>query len=476
MTDKRIDRRLPEGRVTGRDHAVGAEAVVKEIIEAIEAWSDGGASRLAIDPRVAEALERVQLRRTREAAISANSFLRFYDKVTETSINVGWITHDIREVANSTQTIGAAITQLTASIGEIASTSRTSAEQATGLRDRAEESRSEMRKTAAGMREISTQFRSIDARVDELAAAVSQITGMVQQIEAISKQTSLLALNATIEAARAGEAGKGFAVVASEVKALSANTARVTGDIRQRIALVNEGMTAIRAVSEISTRAVADGEAAAGSSEQKIESLVDGVTDIVDRIKLLTQLFSQQEAAAAEISKNVTTIGDKAAKVQKEIHSSLDTFAAAEVAAEELIGQLGEATGSAAPLLLSQAQTIAWKRALAGTLVCLLQPGPQAEARAGANFKSWLASARGSGNGRSLGADKLEALDSQAHGAALRMCNAIRANNWPVAIDSYREAETAIKDLMQLVEQTVAANAGSTIGPGSIRSMSGSPN
>ena len=85
------------------------------------------------------------------------------------------------------------------------------------------------------MGEIDTAYQSIMGRVERLEAASAQITQIVDTIAEIAGQTNLLALNATIEAARAGEAGRGFSVVAEEVKALSGQTEKATGDIRDRI-------------------------------------------------------------------------------------------------------------------------------------------------------------------------------------------------------------------------------------------------
>lgn len=450
-----------EGLVAGPaskvDGVVVVDAVISSIVHAINAAIDGRAVDPTLDSRIVEALGHLTRRRQRTQAATTQSFIRFLRETTETAINIGWITHDIREVADNTQSIGSATTQLTASIGEIASTSRTSADQATELGTLAHASRGEMRQTSTCMREISDQVGSIGPRVERLAAAVSQITGMVQQIDAISNQTSLLALNATIEAARAGEAGKGFAVVASEVKALAANSANATRDIRQRIELVNEGMAAIRSVSETSIGAVAEGEAAAGRSEQKIELLASGVSDIIERIDMLARLFAQQQDAAGEISKGVTRISDKAVKVQTEINTSLDTFKRAESTAIQFVRDHAAAAGAVAPLLLGQAKTIAWRRAMAATLVCLQKPAAESERCSDSDIERWSNEACSAADGGALEAGQLQEANARAHEAALRMCNAIRANQWDLAISSYQEAEAATKKLLAMADRACTA-------------------
>jgi sensor domain CHASE-containing protein len=79
----------------------------------------------------------------------------------------------------------------------------------------------------AALGDVRASVQNLDANAKSIGESVSLIQG-------IADQTNLLALNATIEAARAGSSGKGFAVVASEVKALAAETGKVTTLISSR--------------------------------------------------------------------------------------------------------------------------------------------------------------------------------------------------------------------------------------------------
>jgi methyl-accepting chemotaxis protein len=82
------------------------------------------------------------------------------------------------------------------------------------------------------------QVQAASAVTRELAASSERITQIVDVITRIAARTNLLALNATIEAASAGEAGRSFAVVANEVKELSLQTTSATSEVRQLIQAV----------------------------------------------------------------------------------------------------------------------------------------------------------------------------------------------------------------------------------------------
>jgi methyl-accepting chemotaxis protein len=141
------------------------------------------------------------------------------------------------ETSASIQVVAAATEELSASVQEISG---------------------QIARAAGSANQAVDQTRQTAETIERLAGLTGGIETIVGLINGIARQTNLLALNATIEAARAGEAGKGFAVVASEVKALAAQTANATDEIRSQIAAIQtETGHAVGAIGGI-TRTIAD--------------------------------------------------------------------------------------------------------------------------------------------------------------------------------------------------------------------------
>jgi methyl-accepting chemotaxis protein len=98
----------------------------------------------------------------------------------------------------------------------------------------------EQEATTAHLRTLS---HSADARFETLVGYAACAGSIADMIAEVAARTNLLALNASIEAARAGDAGRGFAIVAQEVKALAAQTALATNDIRGQLDQITGAVT-----------------------------------------------------------------------------------------------------------------------------------------------------------------------------------------------------------------------------------------
>jgi methyl-accepting chemotaxis protein len=196
---------------------------------------------------------------------------------------------------------------------------------------------------------------SANQTVSKLGESSVEIEKVIEVITSIAQQTNLLALNATIEAARAGEAGKGFAVVANEVKELAKQTAKATGEIKQKIGVIRENTGgAIEAIS--------------------------GIKGVIDKISHISTVIAtaveEQSATTSEMTRNVTeaaqgatTIANNIKGVAEAAQSTSTSVGEAQTATEHLakmanqlrdqVGQFQVGSGSTA----ERSETTAMKAA-----------------------------------------------------------------------------------------------------------------
>lgn len=167
----------------------------------------------------------------------------------KTVIESDIISHVVKDVSSSTESLGISIQKVSdATDGIAAGTEETAAStvEMEGMMKQMEDAiqlvvenskegavrAGEIRERAEGVKrqvvESSEKTESIRMEVAkkleealERSKVVNQINVLSESIMDIANQTNLLALNAAIEAARAGEAGKGFSVVADEIRALA---------------------------------------------------------------------------------------------------------------------------------------------------------------------------------------------------------------------------------------------------------------
>ncbi|SCY05672.1 methyl-accepting chemotaxis protein [Desulfoluna spongiiphila] len=212
--------------------------------------------------------------------------------------NMNHVSASTEQTTMSIQMIAAASEEMTATIEEIAGNTAKGSEITRGAVEEA---------------------RMVSEKVTELGSAAKEINQVTEAISEISEQTNLLALNATIEAARAGEAGKGFAVVAEEIKVLARQTAEATGEIKGKIAGIQN--------------VTADSVAA-------IESIVTVIHDINQVVTTVAASIEEQSATTREISHS-------AAQAAAGGQAVSDNVAQASSAAEGVARTITEVSGAA---------------------------------------------------------------------------------------------------------------------------------
>jgi hypothetical protein len=392
-------------------------------------------------PAFAESLDARS--REREELAKLQSAATLGADVAEAAINIGWITHDIREVAEDSTKIASAVEKLSATVAELSMSGADAAREADKVRAETDACRLDMSSAGASMRAMIARVAAVNGRVHVLESAVQQIADMAKTIEAISKQTNLLALNATIEAARAGEAGRGFAVVAGEVKSLSAQTAQATEQIRARIMTLDAETAAIKQEILLSGESVADGEKTVETANGRIAVIDNQMAAMTACMKSLVEVLGQQDGATGAISKSAKRIAAKATKSRGEIDGSLKVLLKAEAGALAMIEAHRARDPADHELTRAKADLTVWKRKLAATLVGLAKPDAKLVDEGG-RLARWSKHAGAAVLRQHPAFTALCAADATTRAEAARFLKAAASADWRIATEAYMAIDKAI--------------------------------
>ena len=251
----------------------------------------------------------------------------------ETLYQTAEISHDAAEQTNQSLTVQnealasmvTTITQLEASIREIATVTNASSEDSHLATEHTVTGVAVVEQNRQRLESLENSLNINEHSMIELDQRVKQIREMVDMISGIADNTNLLALNAAIEAARAGEQGRGFAVVADEVRKLASDTSQQTTNIRE---MMNE----LIAAAERSREAVNDSREEMSYALQSSDEVKSAFADINEAVQHIQQRVDQisvateeQERATADVSQAITHISDQGVHTKLQLESMVES-------------------------------------------------------------------------------------------------------------------------------------------------------
>ncbi|MFT6985286.1 MAG: methyl-accepting chemotaxis protein [Psychromonas sp.] len=245
--------------------------------------------------------------------ISVNQTVASVKNATATLVtNIQQTNAGVASQMQETDMVATAVTEMVATIEEIASNTTDAADKAQQTNENANKGRSGVEVTIKQIAILSDKLIASESVVIELAKDSQTIGSVLDVIRGIAEQTNLLALNAAIEAARAGEQGRGFAVVADEVRSLASRTQESTKEIETIISTLQ---TRTQSIVTLMTECRNEGKESthqASEAGHMLEEINTDVVNIMDMTTAIATAIQEQSTVASEVNRHVVSIRDVA--------------------------------------------------------------------------------------------------------------------------------------------------------------------
>lgn len=220
--------------------------------------------------------------------------------------------HGIQRQKGDTDQVATAMTEMHATVQDVADSTLQAAEAARKSKEEADRGQQVVSSTMNTIEGLARDVEKTANVIGELRTDSENIGVILDVIREVAEQTNLLALNAAIEAARAGEHGRGFAVVADEVRTLAQRTQKSTAEIQKVIEKLQvRAQHAFKAMEEGRQQTMASVEQA-DKALGSLRMISDAVTRITDMNAHIASAAEQQTTVVDEMNRNMVNISSVA--------------------------------------------------------------------------------------------------------------------------------------------------------------------
>jgi methyl-accepting chemotaxis protein len=230
----------------------------------------------------------------------------------ETSVVNAQTTSNINQQKMETGQVATAITEMNATVHEVARSAVSAAEAAQEADKTFDEGKLVVDKIIVAISELAKEVEESSLVIRELEHESENIGSVLDVIKGIAEQTNLLALNAAIEAARAGEQGRGFAVVADEVRTLAGRTQQSTREIEEMINRLQSGANKAVQVMDVGKQKSLHGVEQASAAGEALKTINQAVERINTMNTQIASAAEEQSAVTEEINRNIVNINEVA--------------------------------------------------------------------------------------------------------------------------------------------------------------------
>lgn len=242
---------------------------------------------------------------------SVNHSLETLDAVTEELAKTSAGTAAVmRDQQSETYMVATAVTEMGATIQEIAANTEAAASTANSTNLNAQQGQQQVTDSVDFVKALAARLQDASESAAELEQDSITIGSVLDVIRAIADQTNLLALNAAIEAARAGEQGRGFAVVADEVRTLAQRTQQSTRQIETIIQTLQQRTKGIAITMQQCRDDGMQSAEQTNIAKDLLQQITTNVSNIMDMTTQIAAAIEEQSQVAAEVNRNVVKIRD----------------------------------------------------------------------------------------------------------------------------------------------------------------------